>query len=165
MFLGEKIYEFVNFLLIGLLGLVSSFGPRWFLLLFEVRLRSFGWRLFLLSFGGTRVDYSTLLFVSHFVPFLLDLFKPFCLFLLFFFLRVLVILDILLELIEPFFMTIEYGEHSLPGFVFVVGLNWHQTDLFAGKDPPTELSGSRGRYLCLVTEGLSLGLEHSSTPL
>lgn len=143
LFLGEEIDQFVNFLLVSLLSLLSCFGPRRFLFLFEVRFRFFDWRLFLLPLEGIRIDYSIFLFISHFVPFLFDLFKPLCLFLLFFFLRVLVILDILLELIEPFFMTTEYREHSLPGFVFVVSLNWRQTYLITGKDPPAKFSASR----------------------
>jgi hypothetical protein len=76
-----------------------------------------------------------------------------------------VFVDALFELFEPFLVAIQYRKHSFSCFVFIILLNRYQADLFARKDPATELSTCFHKDFFLSIEGLSLGLEQRSTPL
>lgn len=135
----KEVKQLVDLLLFGLLCLLGCLCPRRLLFLFEIWLDLLSRRLF--DFGSQRLTQCILLFLSHLVPLLLDLFESlrcfFLLLLLLFFLHS----QIFLELLEPFFMIIEDGEHSLFGFMLVVLLDGDETDLFVGEDSGAELPG------------------------
>lgn len=141
----KKVEQLVNLFLLRLLGLLSCFCPGRLLLLFEVGLWLF--RRGLIEFGVDGLIISNFKFVPHLVTLLLDLLESLrCLFLLFL-LPVLLITDVLLELLQPFFMIIKNRQHSLFSFMFVVLLNWYQADLLMGEHSPAKLPKSPEKLL------------------
>lgn len=157
----EKINELIDFLLCSLLDFLRCFGPSWLFFLF-VGLQF--WQFDRLSFFG--LDLRCIFkFLALLIAFLLDLFESLGSFFLFLFVLLLLLLDGFLEAVEPLLVVVEDGEHSFPCLSLVELLHRHKPKLLVGTHPPAKLSALTCKHLIGLVEGLSLGLEQSSTPL
>lgn len=68
-------------------------------------------------------------------------------------------------MLEPFLMIVQHRQHSFSCLSFIELFDRNESQLFMRVHSTTKLSEFVIDYLVRLTDGLSLGLEHSNTPL